>query len=124
MLADHLPTALRYLRESRGLSQDAAAAQIRERTGTRVAGPRISQWETGKESPSSTSLCAFLDGLEADFRELQRLVDLVAEGIPPSAQEAIEQYERRMGSDPDFRARLESLERQMEELQTERKGGG
>ena len=117
MLLDHLPQALRLLRESRNLTQDAAATQIRKNTGVKVTAARISQWERGEEKPSMASFLAFVEGLDRTLHDFARAVDQVAEGIPPAARAAIAELEQRAENDPDFRALIEGLEKRVRTLE-------
>lgn len=74
---EHLPMALRYLREQSNLSQEAAVRAIREKSGMRVSAPMISQWERGRKCPSVGSLFGFLSALGCGLRELENALHSV-----------------------------------------------
>ena len=111
-LLDNLPGALRLLRLEAGLSQRAAAAQIREKTGSGVTQAMISQWERGEQRPSLDSLEAVLDGFGRSLAELHSALD----GIEPrraSRNDPVDEFlalaDRREDSDPQLRERLRAL---------------
>ncbi|NJL28631.1 MAG: helix-turn-helix domain-containing protein [Thermoanaerobaculia bacterium] len=106
---------MRQIRVSTGLSQRAAASQIRDRTGAGVTQAMISQWERGEQRPSLDSLEAFLVGLDRSLADLHQALTMVEKGEtpPPPEDDPIDALlafaNRRNQVDPKVRQRLRAL---------------
>ncbi len=104
-LINHIPAALKSLRLKAGLSQRAAAAQVRERTGACLTQAMLSQWERGDQKPSLESLGYLLEGLGFNLRDLDRVLGVApreGQDTPPAEEGLIEEIRSRLRAEPQF----------------------
>ena len=112
----NLPIVIQRLRRRAGHeTQRSALRAIRRKTGVGLTPARLSEWESGRTTPSLRSLIAFLMGLGYDLKDFQDEVDFVVADphvTPPPArkQESLEERSARQ------LAELEAYQRKLDKL--------